>query len=81
MPKFVCCRQIECLLEVEADSIQEALACLPDDPDGVLESADGVAFGSAWSIQLNDHNGQPGLYDDSDVEEAKELHGDLLGGL
>jgi hypothetical protein len=72
MKRFVCSRQVECLVEVEAVSIQDALARLPSTPDELVETADGIAFGTDWAIQIEGIAGRPQSFDDGDVLDAKK---------
>ena len=69
--EFVCSRQIECLITVKAANVADALAQLPATADDLAEQADGVAFATLWAVQLEDVKGDPALYDDDDVAEAK----------
>ena len=69
--KFICSRQVECLIEIEAFSLEAALAQLPSTADDLVEQADGVAFGTLWEVQVDGHRATPQLFDDSDVDEAK----------
>jgi hypothetical protein len=78
--RFVCSRQVECLVEIDAENIQDVLARLPGTEDELVETADGVAFGSQWSIQLDGVNGQPQSFDDADVAEAKKSAKSMLPG-
>jgi hypothetical protein len=70
--RWVCSRQVECLFEVEADNIRDALAQLPSSPDDCVEQAMGVAFGTQWSIQQDSDRSSPQVFDDDDVTEAKK---------
>ena len=67
---FVCSRQVECLVEVRAANLAEALSQLPGTADDLVEQADACAFGSNWSIQVDGISGAPQEYDDKDVADA-----------
>ncbi len=78
--RFICTRQVECLVEVEAVSIQDALARLPATADDLVETADGIAFGTSWEIQIDGVAGRPQSFDDADVADAKKESKTMLPG-
>lgn len=80
LKKFLCSRQVECLVEVEAASIQDALSRLPSTPDELVETADGVAFGTSWEVQIDGVASRPQSFDDEDVAEAKKAASTMLPG-
>ena len=78
--KFLCSRQVECLIEVEGVSIQDALSRLPTTPDDLVETADGIAFGTSWEVQIEGVASRPQSFDDNDVAEAKKAASTMLPG-
>ena len=75
---WICSRQVECLFEIRADNMRDALAQLPTTADECVEQAVGVAFGSDWSIQQDADRSQPQSFDDADVVEAKRRFAEML---
>lgn len=64
--KFYITRQVECAVEIEADSRDEALMKLPKTPEDLVEVAQ-VAFASLWHVQADGERSDVKAVSDEDI--------------
>ena len=74
---YECSRQVESTITIPADSLKDLLLKLPSSADDLVETADGVAFSSNWTIieVTEDREKPPETFEVSDVDVEMALDG------